>query len=146
MRLWLAAFLIIFAGPAAALPPSAPTAVEEIPPPCDHLYMLYFLPGSANFDSRAEAIAEIFGESHARLGTRVGLMVWRGAGGAMVRRRLVAVRAVLERFGIPRARTEVLLQDPGKEFYLRDVISLVEIVPPAEMERRRAAHPPNIVC
>lgn len=147
MRHWAAAFLLALAGPVAAQPPSAPAEGEYIPPPCDHLYLLYFLPGSVNFDRRGEAIAEIFGYDHARLSTRVRLIAWRSADAArLLRRRLAAVRAALERFGIPRERTEVELRDAGDEYYLRDVVSLVELVPPAEMERRRAAHPPNIVC
>lgn len=140
------ALLLVLSGPVTAQPPAWPPDPNYVPPPCDHLYQLYFLPGSVNFDRRAEAIAEIFGRSHAWLGTRVRLVVWRGAGANLITRRLVAVRTLLERFHIPHDRTEVELQDAGKEYYLRDVISLVEIVPPAEMERRRAAYPSNVVC
>ena len=92
-------------------------------------------------------MAEIFGRSHARLGTRVRLIAWRSSDAAtLLGPRLAAVQATLERFDIPRERIQVELREVGQEYYLRDVISVEEIVPPAELERRRVAHSPNILC
>ena len=60
--------------------------------------------------------------------------------------RIAAVRALLARFGILHDRIDVVFRGTPEEYaYMRDTITLMEIVPRAERARRRAAHP-NTRC
>lgn len=144
----VAALLIALAGPAVAQTPSKPTILENVAPACDHLYQIDFAQGSAVLGERPAAITQIFAESHAQRGTRTRILV-RQAGPpgrkwqALAARRIAAVRAVLARFGIPRARTEVEFEVP-EEPSLIDSIALLEIM--SEAERDRRAMPLGMAC
>lgn len=148
----VAAIVLALAGPATAQPGADPASASYVPPPCDHLYQVYFARGSTELSERAEAIAEVFAGGHARLGTQVKIIAWLDAGRgwrnslALARHRIAIVHRVLARFDIAPSRIEVAFRAAAEAPHERDAINLSEIIPPSETERRRAAYPPNIAC
>lgn len=155
----LAALLAIAAQAATAQMPT------DVPPPCSHLFQVYFDTSSHRVSERGAAILDIFAVPYVNWGltSRVRLFAHTDTAGStsenrrLAQRRGEAVRAYLVRKGIRSSRIDIVAEgethlviptpDETPNEHNR-VVFVVEQVTDAEMRRRRTAWAafPNVVC